>query len=106
MTDIVESRMSAAEQQEAVRELHELYQNAPCGYHSLDTAGLIVRINDTELGWLGYGRDEITGKVRLAELMPPNPRRRIQQVTCSKPMLVRRRPRRCREGMTLPVGDS
>jgi PAS domain S-box-containing protein len=48
----------------------ELYDNAPCGYHSLDATGLIVRINDTELGWLGYARDEVVGRMRLQDLVP------------------------------------
>src|SRR5690242_5476316 len=40
-------------------EVRDLYDNAPCGYHSIDAAGSVVRINATELGWLGYARDEV-----------------------------------------------
>ena len=36
----------------------DLYNHAPCGYHSLDKDGVFVRINDTELSWLGYTREE------------------------------------------------
>ncbi len=43
-------------------ELIDLYENAPCGYHSLDREGRVVRINDTELAWLGYSREEIVGE--------------------------------------------
>ena len=46
----------------SAREIHDLYNNAPCGYHSLDADGRVVRINDTELSWLGYTREELTGK--------------------------------------------
>lgn len=46
----------------SAQEIHDLYHNAPCGYHSLDRAGNIVRINDTELSWLGYTREELVGK--------------------------------------------
>ncbi|TVO34549.1 diguanylate cyclase [Vibrio algivorus] len=42
-------------------ELHDLYENAPCGYHSLNDNGIITRINNTELKWLGYERDEVLG---------------------------------------------
>ena len=35
-------------------EILDLYNHAPCGYHSLDKDGVFVRINDTELTWLGY----------------------------------------------------
>ena len=52
-------------------ELRDLYDNAPCGYHSIDAAGLIVRINATELGWLGYARDEVVGRMRMTDLMAP-----------------------------------
>jgi PAS domain S-box-containing protein len=31
---------------------------APCGLHSLDAEGRFLSINDTELRWLGYERDE------------------------------------------------
>jgi CheY-like chemotaxis protein len=34
-------------------ELQELYDHAPCGYHSPDENGLFVRINKTELSMLG-----------------------------------------------------
>ena len=50
-------------------EIKDLYNNAACGYHSLDENGIICRINDTELAWLGYTRDEIIGKVRFPDLM-------------------------------------
>ncbi len=46
----------------SAQEIRDLYHNAPCGYHSLDAAGNIVRINDTELSWLGYAREELVGK--------------------------------------------
>jgi PAS domain S-box-containing protein len=47
---------------ERTLELSNLYNNSPCGYHSLDARGVFVRINDTELNWLGYSRDEIVNK--------------------------------------------
>jgi PAS domain S-box-containing protein len=53
----------------AAAETEDLYNNAPCGYHSLDRDGLIVRINDTELGWLGYRREEVLGKMRITDLL-------------------------------------
>lgn len=64
-----------AELEERIRvrtaEWEDLYNNAPCGYHSIDGNGVIVRINDTELRWLGYSRDEIVGKMRFEELLTP-----------------------------------
>jgi PAS domain S-box-containing protein len=66
-----ESGAPAPDARPMADELRDLYDNAPCGYHSLDAAGLIVRINDTELGWLGYARDEVVGRMRMTDLMAP-----------------------------------
>jgi PAS domain S-box-containing protein len=54
----------AAEQaaRQAVYEVEDLYNQAPCGYHSLDADGCYVRINNTELEWLGYRRHEVMGR--------------------------------------------
>ncbi len=50
-------------------QLNDLYQNAPCAYHSLDADGVFVQINDTGLKWLGRTRDEILGNMRFADLL-------------------------------------
>ena len=50
-------------------EVEDLYQNAPCGYHSIDADGIIRRINDTELRWLGYRRSDVVEKMRISNLM-------------------------------------
>lgn len=44
-------------------------ENAPCGYHSLNGDGVFVRINDTELRWLGYGRGEMVGKMKFQDVL-------------------------------------
>lgn len=51
--------------------MEDLYNHAPCGYHSLDKDGFVLRINDTELQWLGYTRDDMTGKMKYQDLLPP-----------------------------------
>jgi PAS domain S-box-containing protein len=56
------------------REFEDLYNQAPCGYHSLDKDGVIVRINDSELRWLGYSRDEVVGKMKVNDIMTPESR--------------------------------
>jgi PAS domain S-box-containing protein len=55
--------------QASLAEISDLYENAPCGYHSLDPNGVVIRINNTELGWLGYSREEIVGKKRFSDLI-------------------------------------
>ena len=46
---------------ERAAEVLDLYDNAPTGYHSLDTNGYFVKVNQTELNWLGYTRNELIG---------------------------------------------
>ena len=57
------------ELENAYKELSDSYHNAPCGYHSLDKDGYIVKINNTELKWLGYSMDEIIEKKRFRDLV-------------------------------------
>lgn len=59
-------------------EIVALYHDAPCGYHSLDPAGLVIRINDTELAWLGYARQEVEGRMAFADLVAPEQRENLQ----------------------------
>lgn len=47
----------------------DLYENAPCGYHSVGPDGTILRMNRTELTWLGFAQKEIVAKRTLAELV-------------------------------------
>lgn len=54
---------------EAKLRVEDLYNHAPCGYHSLGPDGTFLFINDTELRWLGYSRDEVVGKLKLQHLL-------------------------------------
>jgi PAS domain S-box-containing protein len=67
--DVTERRQSEEALKKSAKEIHDLYNLAPCGYHSLDKNGLFVRINDTELEWLGYTRDEVVGKLHFGDLV-------------------------------------
>jgi len=67
-----------ADLEAAKAELEDLYNNAPCGYHSVDAEGLIVRMNDTWLGWLGYAREEVVGKMHHPDLMTPESAERFR----------------------------
>lgn len=60
--------------EKVLKEMDDLYQNAPCGYHSLDSNGMFLKINDTELGWLGFAREEVVGKLRLTDIVLPEDR--------------------------------
>jgi len=55
----------------ALARAQAVYNQAPCGYHSVDANGLYVSINDTELNWLGYQRHEVVGKKTLKDFVLP-----------------------------------
>ena len=60
--DLTETKKKEAALLRSIRELNDLYNHAPCGYHSVDADGMIVKINNTELSWLGCSREEVIGK--------------------------------------------
>ena len=68
--EIEERHRAQLELQKSSEQIRDLYNNAPCGYHSLDKHGVMVRINDTQVNWLGYPRSELIGR-RLAEFLTP-----------------------------------
>ncbi len=43
-------------------EFKDLFENAPVGFHEVDTEGRLVRINNTELKMLGYTAEELLGQ--------------------------------------------
>lgn len=66
----ISERMKAEDSlNKSMLEIRDLYDNVPCGYHSLDENGTIIRMNNTELNWLGFTRDEIIGKKKYKEFM-------------------------------------
>lgn len=69
--DITERKQAEEALQKSTAEIHDLYNNAPCGYHSIDKNGVIVQINDTELRWMGYSRDEVVNKLKITDLFTP-----------------------------------
>ena len=56
---------------QALRDAQALYNQAPCGYHSVDADGSFVLINRTALDWLGYERSEVIGKLRFRDIVVP-----------------------------------
>ncbi len=55
--------------QKSLAEIRSLYDNAPCGYHSIDSNGIFTQVNSTELEWLGYTRKEVVGKLSIRDLL-------------------------------------
>ncbi|MGJ5631772.1 PAS domain S-box protein [Nostoc sp. CALU 1950] len=62
ITDISERKEAQEALAKYAHEVEDLYDNAPCGYHSLDSEGRLLKVNETELQWLGYTREEMIGQ--------------------------------------------
>ncbi|MFP5341979.1 MAG: ATP-binding protein [Candidatus Limnocylindria bacterium] len=69
VVDITDRRRASVALEAALAEATDLYDNAPCGYHALDQRGVFVRINDTELRWLGYRREDLIGRRSFRDLL-------------------------------------
>ena len=63
--------LSTATLLHALDEARALYNQAPCGYHSVDGDGTIIAINDTELLWLGYEREEVVSRKKFRDFLAP-----------------------------------
>ena len=68
ITDITTNKQAEEALQRYADEFQDLYSYAPCGYHSLNKEGTIIRVNETELDMLGYTREELLGK-NFSELL-------------------------------------
>jgi PAS domain S-box-containing protein len=76
--DLLELNRTLEERvRERTLEVEDLYENAPAGYHSLDADGNFVRINQTELDWLGYTREEMIGR-RFVDFITPADGKKFQ----------------------------
>lgn len=63
--------------QTAFEEIEDIYNHAPCGYHSLDEKGVFVRINNTELEWLGYSREAFAGIKKFTDILTGESKRKF-----------------------------
>ena len=52
-----------------IREMKDLYDNAPIGYLTLDANGYVKRANRALVDLVGYKRREMVGKMRLTDLL-------------------------------------
>lgn len=77
--DVTQERQAELALQKALAESDDLYNHAPVGYHSLAPDGMILRVNDTELNWLGYTREELVGKRNMRTLLTPDSQLRFDE---------------------------
>ena len=57
--DITERKLAEEAMQESEERFHQLFDDAPIGYHEIDREGRITRVNRTELDMLGYTIEEM-----------------------------------------------
>ncbi|MFN6475794.1 PAS domain S-box protein [Nostoc sp. DedQUE07] len=70
IADISERKEAQEALAKYAHEVEDLYNNAPCGYHSLDSEGRLLKVNETELQWLGYTHEEMIGQPLLNFFTP------------------------------------
>ena len=104
-----EMRVSAANRQlsQALASSQSLYNEAPCGYHSLDINGTYVSINDIELRWLGYSREEVVGHKSFRDFILPSREAlledRLHRLIHDGVLESAEYEMRCRDGSTFPA---
>jgi two-component system sensor histidine kinase UhpB len=72
-----EKQVADEKLRQAAEHVLDLYNNAPCGYHTFNREGLIIDINSTELNWLGYSREEVISRLRFTDILTPDSRSRF-----------------------------
>jgi diguanylate cyclase (GGDEF)-like protein/PAS domain S-box-containing protein len=80
VNEVTERKRAEQALRKSALEIEDLYNNAPCGYHSLDRRGMVVRINHTELRWLGYSAEEVVGKLKFTDLLAPSSRKTFEDI--------------------------
>ncbi|MEP6748554.1 MAG: PAS domain-containing sensor histidine kinase [Bacteroidota bacterium] len=68
-----------AELQLAFEEIENIYNNAPCGYYSLDENGTFIRINNTALHWLGEKHEGFTGIKKFTDVLTEASREKFRK---------------------------
>ena len=71
LTDITEQKLAELAVMESEAKYRQLFDEAPVGFHEIDSEGRIVRINQTELSMLGYQRDEVIGRFLWELILNP-----------------------------------
>jgi PAS domain S-box-containing protein len=75
--DITDKKRAENQLKQTLTNLRDLYDNAPCGYLSVDASIYLSNINKTLLGWLGYKKDEVIGKLKYEDLLSPESKKRF-----------------------------
>jgi len=68
------------ELQQALEEIAAIYNNAPCGYHSLNDKGVFIHVNDTELQWLGETRTGFEGVKKITDILSAESKKKFAHI--------------------------
>ncbi len=68
--DITEHKRERNTLQKSKERYKKLWDDAPAAYHMLDTKGVILSVNKTEAGMLGYAPEEMIGKPIFEFILP------------------------------------
>jgi len=61
------------------KEFRDLYDQAPCGYHSLNKDGIVLHINETELKMIGYTKEEVINKMKFLDILTPESQEKFRK---------------------------
>lgn len=81
--DVTERRLMDEKLKKSEADYRDLYDNAPVGYHELDSYGIIVRLNQTEAQMLGYSVEELFGQPYL-KIIAPQEREKVDKTFFDK----------------------
>ncbi len=108
--DITERKRLLASIEEQSARIQDLYDQAPCGYHSINADGVIVHANSRMLSWLGATAEEVIGRAKVIDFVDDESRAliarefpRIKQDGYIDNVEVRLAPRRGRPPRVLRV---
>jgi len=77
--DITPYRDAELRMRALLARVSDLYNNAPCGYHSLGPDGRFLDVNDTELEWLGVSREEALNGLGISDFLSSDSLQKFQR---------------------------
>lgn len=65
----------------------DIYNQAPCGYHSVNAQGVFELVNQTELEWMGLRLEEVVGRLSIRDVFRQEPGQslddKLREIICN-----------------------